>query len=89
MEDERKEITEVTIFGKKYKTEDLTMRVKQGFINNQRMDADFNEKQYQSLVALSAMKHYQEQLMAWIEEDKLKPIKTDKDTIEEADVSEV
>ena len=68
------ELKEISMFGKTYKVEDLTLRVKQSFLNSQRMEADFNEKQYQSMVALAAMKHYHEEMLKMIEEDKLKPI---------------
>ena len=86
MEDERKEIKEVTMFDKVYKTESLTPRVTQSLIAIQRMDTEAQEANYQSVKANSAVEFQKQQLKSFIEEDK---IEAEADTIEEAEVSEV
>ena len=86
MEDERKEITEVTMFDKVYKTENLTPRVTQSFVAIQRMDKEAQEANYQSVKAASAVEFQKQQLQNFLEEDK---IEAEADTIEEAEVSEV
>ena len=86
MEDERKEVTEVTMFDKVYKTENLTPRVTQSFVAIQRMDKEAQEANYQSVKAASAVEFQKQQLQNFIKEDK---IEAEADTIEEADVSEV
>ena len=68
---EQNEITEVTIFEKVYKTENLTPRVAQSFVAIQRMDKEAQEANYQSVKAASAVEFQKQQLKTMIAEDKI------------------
>ena len=71
MSNEQKEVTEVTMFDKVYKTENLTPRIAQSFVAIQRMDEEANEANYQAVKAASAVEFQKQQLQTMIEEDEI------------------
>ena len=68
---EQNEITEVTMFDKVYKTENLTPRVAQSFVAIQRMDKEAQEANYEAVKAASAVEFQKQQLQTMIEEDEI------------------
>jgi hypothetical protein len=71
MSNEQKEVTEVTMFDKVYKTKNLTPRITQSFVAIQRMDEEANEANYQAVKAASAVEFQKQQLQTMIEEDEI------------------
>jgi hypothetical protein len=71
MSNEQKEVTEITMFEKVYKTENLTPRITQSFVAIQRMDKEAQEANYQSVKAASAVEFQKQQLKTMIEEDEI------------------
>ena len=80
MSNEKKEVTEVTMFDKVYKTENLTPRIAQSFVAIQRMDEEAQEANYQAVKAASAVEFQKQQLQTMIEEDE---IEHEEDTVVE------
>ena len=71
MSNEQKEVTEITMFEKVYKTENFTPRITQSFVAIQRMDKEAQEANYQSVKAASAVEFQKQQLKTMIEEDEI------------------
>lgn len=81
MENNNNEITEVTLFEKKYATADLTPRVLQTFVTIKEMEADAKRSNYVAVKDASAVEYQKIQLRDMIEEDGIDPV-------EEAEVIE-
>tara|TARA_B100001250_G_scaffold356556_1_gene331719 strand:- start:1815 stop:2105 length:291 start_codon:yes stop_codon:yes gene_type:complete len=79
MEDNNKEITEVSLFEKKYATKDLTPRVLQTFITIKEMEADAKRSNYIAVKDASAVEYQKIQLRDMIAEDEIQPMEAEQE----------
>jgi len=78
------EITEVSLFEKKYATKDLTPRVLQTFITIKEWEADAKRSNDVAVKDASAVEYQKEQLKKMIQEDEIEPM----EETEEVEVEE-
>tara|TARA_X000001036_G_scaffold383819_1_gene377456 strand:+ start:244 stop:495 length:252 start_codon:yes stop_codon:yes gene_type:complete len=82
MENKNNEITEVSLFEKKYATADLTPRVLQTFVTIKEMEGDAKRSNYIAVKDASAVEYQKIQLRDMIEEDNIEPVE-DVEVVEE------
>ena len=80
---ENNNITELTLFDKRYATKDCSRRVLSTFVTIKEMENDAKRSNYVAVKDASAVEYQKEQLRKMIEEDAIEPMEDTEEVVVE------